>query len=130
MICSLSKSFYSGRNCPTVPLSVSITNPKQKQIKIVTAQLMQTVSLNGLKHENEIFTAVFNEIPENTKANEINTKYELVLPAHLSPTYVPNQSGQPDNIPFVVITYELRMTVQMKGATNPNIRLSVPIGIE
>ena len=130
MTCSLTKSFYSGRDCPTVHLSVSITNPKQKQIKIVTAQLMQIVSLNGVRRENEIFTAVLNEIAENTKANEITAKHELVLPAHLSPTYVPSQNDQPDNIPIVAITYEFRMTAQMKGATTPNIRLSVPIGIE
>ncbi|CAF0996367.1 unnamed protein product [Rotaria sordida] len=130
MICSLQKSFYSGRDCPIVPITVSITNPKQKQIKAVTAQLMQTVSLDGIKRENEIFTAVLNEIAENTKENEVYAKCEIVLPANLFPTYVPNQSGQPDNIPSVAITYELRMTSQMKGATTPNIRLSVPIGIE
>ncbi|CAF3695201.1 unnamed protein product [Rotaria sp. Silwood1] len=130
MICGLQKSFYSGRDCPIVPISVAITNPRQKQIKAVTAQLMQTVSLNGIKRENEIFTAVLNEIDENTKENEVNAKCELVLPANLFPTYVPNQNGQPDNIPSVAITYEFRMTAQMKGATTPNIRLSVPIGIE
>ncbi|CAF0893953.1 unnamed protein product [Adineta steineri] len=130
MICSLPKSFYSGRDCPVVPMSMSITNPKQKQIKAVTAQLMQTVSLNGIKRENEIFTALLNEIAENTKENEVNTKCELVLPANLSPTYVPNETGQPDNVPSIAITYEFRITAQMKGATTPNIRLSVPIGIE
>ncbi|CAM4885196.1 unnamed protein product [Rotaria socialis] len=130
MICSLQKSFYSGRDCPLVPISISLTNPKQKQIKAVTAQLMQTVSLNGIKSENEIFTAVLNEIAENTKENELNAKCEVVLPANLLTTFVPNQNGQPDNVPSVAITYEFRMTAQMKGATTPNIRLSVPIGIE
>lgn len=113
-----------------IPLSISITNPKQKQIKAVTAQLMQTVSLNGIKRENEIFTAVVNEIEENSKASEVYAKCELVLPANLIPTFVPNQNGQPDNVPSVAITYEFRMTAQMKGATTPNVRLSVPIGIE
>jgi hypothetical protein len=130
MICSLQKSFYSGRDCPLVPLSVSITNPKQKQIKAVTAQLLQTVSLNGIKRENEIFTAVLNEIAENTKENEVNTTCELVLPSNLSPSYVKNENAQPDNVPSIAITYEFRITAQMKGATTPNIRLSVPIGIE
>ncbi|CAF1671485.1 unnamed protein product, partial [Adineta ricciae] len=130
MICSLPKSFYSGRDCPIVPLSVSITNPKQKQIKAVTAQLMQTVSLNGIKRENEIFTALLNEIAENTKENEVNTKCELVLPANLSPTHVPNENGSPDNLPNIAITYEFRITAQMKGATTPNLRLSVPLGVE
>jgi hypothetical protein len=130
MICGLQKSFYSGRDCPLVPISVSITNPKQKQIKSVTAQLMQIISLYGIKRENEIFTAVLNEIAENTKENEVNTKCELVLPANLSPSYVPNENSQPDNLPSVAITYEFRITAQMKGATTPNLRLSVPIGIE
>lgn len=130
MICGLSKSFYSGRDCPLVPLSVSITNPKQKQIKSVTAQLMQTVTLNGIKRETEIFTAILNEIAENTRENEVNAKCELVLPSNLFPSFVPNANGPPDNIPSVAITYEFRITAQMKGATTPNIRLSVPIGIE
>jgi hypothetical protein len=130
MICGLQKSFYSGRDCPLVPLSVAITNPKQKQIKAVTAQLMQTVSLNGIKRENEIFTAVLNEIAENTKENEVNTRCELVLPSNLFPSYVKNENAQPDNVPSVAITYEFRITAQMKGATTPNLRLSVPIGIE
>jgi hypothetical protein len=130
MICGLQKSFYSGQDCPLVPISVSITNPKQKQIKSVTAQLMQTTSLNGTKRENEIFTAVLNEIAENTKENQVNTQCELVLPANISPSYVPNVNGQPDNVPSVAITYEFRITAQMKGATTPNLRLSVPIGIE
>lgn len=130
MICGLQKSFYSGRDCPLVTLSVAITNPKQKQIKAVTAQLMQTVSLNGIKRENEIFTALLNEIAENTKENEVNTRCELVLPANLAPSYVPNANAQPDNVPSVALTYELRITAQMKGATTPNLRLSVPIGIE
>ena len=130
MVCGLQKSFYSGRDCPIVNLSVAITNAKQKQIKAITAQLMQTVSLNGIKRENEIFTALLNEIAENTKEEEINTRCELVLPGNLSPSYVPNVNAQPDNVPSVAITYELRITAQMKGATTPNLRLSVPIGIE
>lgn len=130
MICSISRSFYSGRDCPTVPLAVSITNPKQKQIKAVTAQLMQTISLNGIKRENEIFTALLNEISENTKENEIRANCEIVLPANLCPTYVPNEHGQPDNVPSVAITYEFRLTAQMKGVATPNLRLSVPIGID
>jgi len=130
MICSIPRSFYSGRDCPSVPLAVSITNPKQKQIKAVTAQLMQTISLNGIKRENEIFTALLNEISENTKENEIRANCEIVLPANLCPTYVPNEHGQPDNVPSVAITYELRLTAQMKGVATPNLRLSVPIGID
>ena len=130
MICSLQKSFYSSRDCPVIPLNVAITNPKQKQIKAVTAQLMQTVSLNGIKRENEIFTAVLNEIDENTKENDIRATCEIVLPANLSPTYVPNEHGQPDNVPSVAITYEFRIIAQMKGATTPNLRLSVPIGVD
>lgn len=130
MICSIPRSFYSGRDCPSVPLDVSITNPKQKQIKAVTAQLMQTISLNGIKRENEIFTALLNEIAENTKENEIRANCEIVLPANLCPTYVPNEHGQPDNVPSVAITYEFRLTAQMKGVATPNLRLSVPIGID
>ena len=91
---------------------------------------MQTVALNGIKRENEIFTAVLNEIPENTRENEVQSTCELVLPANLTPTYVPNEHGQPDNVPSVAITYEFRITAQMKGATTPNLRLSVPLGID
>ena len=130
MICGLPRSFYSGRDCSLIPMSVSISNPKQKQIKAVTAQLLQTVALNGIKRENEIFTAVLNEIPENTRESELQTNCELVLPATLTPTYVPNEHGQPDNVPSVAITYEFRITAQMKGATTPNLRLSVPLGID
>lgn len=130
LICGLQKSFYSGHDCPLVSMNVAITNPKQKQIKAVTAQLMQTVALNGIKRENEIFTALLNEIAENTKDTEINTRCEIVLPSNLPPSYVPNANTQPDNVPSVAITYELRITGQMKGATTPNLRLSVPIGIE
>lgn len=130
IICGLPRSFYSGRDCSIIPMSVSITNPKQKQIKAVTAQLLQTVALNGIKRENEIFTAVLNEIPENTRETEVQSTCELVLPANLTPTYVPNEHGQPDNVPSVAITYEFRITAQMKGATTPNLRLSVPLGID
>jgi hypothetical protein len=130
MVCGLQKSFYSGRDCPMVPLTMTITNPKQKQIKSVTAQLMQVISLNGIKRENEIFTAVLNEIAENTKENQVHTTCELVLPANLCPTYISNENSQPDNVPSIIITYEFRLTAQMKGATTPNLRLSVPLGIE
>ena len=91
---------------------------------------MQTVSLNGVKRENEIFTALLNEIAENTKETEIRATCEIVLPANVSPTFVPNENGLPDNVPSVAITYEFRLTAQMKGATTPNLRLSVPIGID
>jgi hypothetical protein len=126
MICSLQKSFYSGRDDSIVPISISITNPKQKQIKTITVQLMQTVSLNGIKHENEVFTNVLNEI----KVNPFNTTCEFILPSNLSPTYTQNENGQPDNVPSVAITYEFRISVQMNVVTTSNLHLSVPIGIE
>ncbi|CAF0804935.1 unnamed protein product [Rotaria sordida] len=130
MICSLQKSFYSGRDGSIILLSISITNPKQKQIQLVVAQLMQIVSLNEIKFENEIFTYQLNEINENTQEIQINRICELNLPSNLPPTYIPNENGQPDNVPCIAITYELRITAQMKGATTSNLRLSVPIGIE
>jgi len=130
LVCGLSKSFYSGRDSPIVPMSISITNPKQKQIKAVTAQLMQIISLNGIKRENEIFTALLNEVEENTKENNVNTTCELILPANLPPSYVPNEHTQSETVPAIAITYEFRLTAQMKGATTPNLRLTVPIGIE
>jgi len=130
MICSLQKSFYSGRDGSIVPLFVLIKNPKQRQIHSVAGQLMQIVSLNGIKQENEIFTILLNEINENTQENQINIICELDLPSNLPPTYIPNENCQPDNVPSIAIIYEFRITVQMKGATTPNLRLSVPIGIE
>ncbi|CAF2536420.1 unnamed protein product [Rotaria sp. Silwood2] len=130
MVCSLQKSFYSGRDGSIVLLSISITNPKQKQIQSVIAHLMQIVSLNEIKFENEIFTSQLNEINEDTQENEINQTCELNLPSNIPPTYIPNENGQPDNVPCMAITYELRITAQMKGATTSNLRLSVPIGIE
>ncbi|CAF1043026.1 unnamed protein product [Rotaria sp. Silwood1] len=130
MICSLQKSYYSGRDGSIVLLSILITNPKQKQIQLVVAQLMQIVSLNEIKFENEIFTNQLNEINENTQENQINQTCELNLPSNLPPTYIPNENGQPDNVPCMAIIYELRITAQMKGTTTSNLRLSVPIGIE
>ncbi len=126
MICSLQKSFYSTRNDSIVPLSLSISNPKQKFIHSITIQLIAIVSLNGIKHENDIFQTVLNEI----KKNEINTICELNLPSNLSSTYIPNKNGQPDNVPLIDINYEFRLTAQIEGTITPNLRLVVPIGIE
>jgi len=130
MACGLRKSFYSGRDGAIVPLSISITNPKQKQIQSITTQLIQIVSLNEIKHEYEIFTTKLDETNENTQENQITTTFELSLPSNLPPTYIPNANGQPDNVPLIAIIYEFRITAQMKGAITPNLRLSVPIGIE
>ena len=130
MICSLARTFYSGRDGSNVPMSIAITNPKQKQIKAVTVQLLQTVSLHGIKREHEIFTALLHEIPENTRETQMSMTTNLLLPNTLTPTFVPNERGQPENFPALSITYEFRVTAQMKGAITPNIRLAVPIGIE
>jgi hypothetical protein len=126
MICSLQKSFYSTRNDSIVPLSLSISNPKQKFIHSITIQLIAIVSLNGIQHENDIFQIVLNEI----KKNEINTICELNLPSNLSATYIPNKNGQPDNVPLIDINYEFRLTAQIEDTITPNLRLVVPIGIE
>ncbi|CAF3352925.1 unnamed protein product [Rotaria socialis] len=130
MVCSLQRSFYSGRDSSTVLLSISIKNPKQKQIQSVVAQLMQVVSLNEIKFENEIFTNQLKEINENTQESLINTTCELNLPSNLPPTYIPNGNGQPDNVPCISITYALRLTTQIQSTTKSNLHLTVPIGIE
>lgn len=128
--CSLTRMFYSGFDGSEVPISVSIKNPKQKQIKAVTAQLLQTVSLNGHKRDNEILTALIHEIPENTKETQLQAVSNVILPRHLPATFISNENSQAENMPSVSVTYEFRVTVQMKGAMTPNIRLVMPIGIE
>jgi len=131
LICGLNKSHFNGRQSSIVPITVHIQNPKQKQIKSLTAQLMQLVQWNGAKRETEIFTALLNEIPENNKQTQMTTNCELILPNNLSPTFVPNENAQSDsNGPIIQIQYEFRITAQMKGATTPNIKLTLPIGIE
>jgi hypothetical protein len=124
MSCSLQKSFYSGRDGCIIPLSISMKNPKQKKIQSVITQLIQMVSLNGIKYENEIFTIRFDQI---TQENQI---LELNLPSNIPPTYIPNENGQPDNLPAIVITYEFRLIAQINDGTTPNLHLTVPIGIE
>ncbi|CAF0861988.1 unnamed protein product [Adineta steineri] len=130
MICSLQKSFYSGRDGSIVPLFISIKNFKQNQIQTITVQLIQTISLNGKKHENEIFTSNLNEINENIQENQIDTIFELNLPTDLPPTHIPNDNCQPDNVPSVAITYEFRIQGQINDEIISNLHLSVPIGIE
>ena len=124
MTCSLQKSFYSGREGCIVPLSISIKNPKQKRIQSVITQLIQIISLNGIKYENDILTLRLNEITEENQICEVN------LPSNLPPTYIQNENGQPDNLPSIGITYEFRLTTQMKDLPTANLLLSVPIGIE
>lgn len=130
MVCRTQKSFYSGRDGSIVLLSISITNPKQKQIKSVTTQLIQLVSLNETKFENEIFIKKVKEINENTNETLINEISELNLPSNLPPTYTPNENGQPDNVPYIAIKYELRIITQINNEATSNLHLSVPIGIE
>jgi hypothetical protein len=130
MICGLQKSFYSGRDGSIIPLSISITNRKQKRIHSITIHLIQIISLNGIKNENEISIIIFNEIKENPDEKQINTIYQLNLPSNLPPTYIPNENCQPDNVPSISITYEFHIIARMKDTTTPNLRLFVPIGIE
>ena len=113
-----------------VHLSISIVDCKGNQMKSVLAQLIQTVSLNGIQHENEIFTSLFHDIDATLQDNLIKTTLELTLPPNLPPTHVPNENCQPDNVPSVAIAYELRVAAQMRGAITSNLHLSVPIGIE
>ena len=120
MICSLKNSSYSSRVSSIIPLLIEIKNRKEKEIYSIIIQLIQIISLNGIKYENEIFITEF---------NQIKTIYELNLPINLPPTYIPNENGQPDNVPLIVIIYNLRITAQIKSANTPNLRLSVPIGI-
>jgi hypothetical protein len=123
IICSLEKSFHSIRDGSVVPLSLSITNPKQKSIHSIIIQLIAVISLNGIKYENEIFQILLNEIKENTIC-------ELNLPSNLPSTYIPNKNSQPDNVPLISINYEFHLTAHIENTIIPNLRLSVPIGIE
>ena len=130
LTCALQKSFYSGRDGSVVPLSISLINPEHKRIQSITVQLIQIVSLNGIKQENDIFTSVLSEINEDTLVSPIYCTHELVLPSNLPPTYIPNEHAQPDNVPSIVIIYEFRLEGHMRDATASNLRLSVPVGIE
>ena len=113
-----------------MPLSISLINPEHKPIQALTVQLIQIVSLNGIKQENDIFTSVLNEINEDTLNSPIYCTHELVLPSNLPPTYIPNEHAQLDNVPSIVIIYEFRLEGRMRDATTSNLRLSVPVGIE
>ncbi|UJR07812.1 hypothetical protein I4U23_012095 [Adineta vaga] len=128
--CQLQKSFYSGRNGSIVPLLITIRNVQQHHIQSLTIQLIQTVLLNRIKYEHEIFTTIFNEIDINLQENQIKTILEFNLPSNLSPTHIPNVNCQPDNVPCLAITYEFRITKKMSDINNFDQSLSVPIGID
>lgn len=130
MVCGLHRSSYSGRDGAIVPLTVAIVDCQGNRMKSVFAQLIQTVSLNGIQHENEIFTSHFHDIDATLQDNQIKTTLELTLPPNLPPTHAPNENCQPDNVPSVAIAYELRVAAQMRGAITSNLHVSVPIGIE
>ncbi|CAF1066704.1 unnamed protein product [Adineta ricciae] len=128
--CHLQKSFYSARDGSIVPLTISIENLQSNRIRSLTIQLVQTVLLNEIVHENEIFTTVFDEIELNLHENRIETIAELTLPSNLPSTSVPDRNCQPDNVPLVSITYEFRLTKQIDDINNSNVYLPIPIGIE
>lgn len=130
IVCSLLKSFYSGRDGSIVPLLISIENPGKKSIHSIRVKFVEIISLNGRRHEHDILTSSVKEINENTRENQLQTTCELNLPAGLAPTHIPNQNGQPDNVPSIGITYEFRLNIEMEGLIAPSLHVSVPIGIE
>lgn len=130
LTCHLQKSFYSARNGSIVPLSITMKNFQENFFEALIIQLIQTVLLNGIKHENEIFTTIFNKNDINLQENQLKTIVELNLPINLPPTHIPNKKCQLNNIPLLIITYEFRITKKIKNITNSKVYLSVPIGIE
>ncbi|CAF1092138.1 unnamed protein product [Adineta ricciae] len=120
----------TARDGSIVPLTISIENLQSNRIRSLTIQLVQTVLLNEIVHENEIFTTVFDEIELNLHENRIETIAELTLPSNLPSTSVPDRNCQPDNVPLVSITYEFRLTKQIDDINNSNVYLPIPIGIE
>ncbi|CAF1178066.1 unnamed protein product [Didymodactylos carnosus] len=127
IICSLQKNCYSCSE--SVPITVHINNPKQKQVLQMTAQLIQLVQLNMNKREYEIFTALLNEIPENDKTSTMTTNCEIILPTDLVPTFVTNDQIHPDNLPVINVQYEFKITAHMKGTLATNVKLTLPITI-
>lgn len=126
----LAKSFYSSREGATVPLAISIINPQEKSLQSLTIQLMQIISLNGDKQENEILSRKIFPMKTDRFEKETHQICQMELPKHLPSSYVPNGEAQLDSIPFLAISYEFRLTGHIKDFTQANLQLSIPIGIE
>ena len=124
---SLEKSFYSSRDRCLVPLKFSICNPQSIEIRCLTMKLIQNVTLNGDKQENEILK---HEIEENSNQSIIDRVFEWILPLNLPPTTIPNNQNEIDQLPSLIIKYEFHLNVDFKEKIHKNLNLIVPIGID